>query len=126
MEERSRRRSARDRDPLAPRGIPSLLAFALRARAGTTTDFRGHEEAHRSHGDGESLASSEDPSRAVEAWDRAESHDDLALSAESSTRSGFPPAMGHLPAESPGHDRRNGLLRRADGPLPAALRLVRD
>jgi hypothetical protein len=29
MEERSRRRSAGDRDPLAPRGIPSLLAIHL-------------------------------------------------------------------------------------------------
>src|SRR5437867_12462514 len=115
MRARPRRRSARARDPLAPRGIPSLLAFDLRARTGATTDFRGHEEAHRSHGDRESLASSEDPSRAVEAWDRAESHDDLALSAESSTRSGFPPTMDHLPAESPRRDRRHGLLRRADG-----------
>ena len=34
MEERSDRRSAGDRDPLAPRGIPSLLAIDLKAGPG--------------------------------------------------------------------------------------------
>src|SRR5215468_6471693 len=46
MEVRSHRRSARDRDPLASRGIPPLLAFDLRARTGTATDLRRHREAH--------------------------------------------------------------------------------
>ena len=45
---------------------------------------------------------------------------------KSQTRSGYSPALAHLPAESPGRDRGNGLLRRADGPLPSSLRLVRD
>ena len=42
------------------------------------------------------------------------------------TRSGVAAALDHLPAQSPRRDRRDGLLRRADRPLPAALRLVRD
>ena len=36
------------------------------------------------------------------------------------------PALDHLPAKPQGPDRRDGFLRRAYRPLPAALRLVRD
>src|SRR4030095_10384451 len=120
------RRSTGNRDPLAPPRIPPLLAFDLRARTRATADLGGDQEAHRPDGKRESLAGPEDPSRAVEARDRGESCHDLALPPQDETGSGFPATLDHLPAQSPRRDRRHGLLRRSDGPLPSSLRLVRD
>jgi transposase InsO family protein len=61
MEKRPSSRSAGDRDPLAPRGVPPLLAIDLEAWAGPPSDHPGDEASHRTHGDRESLAGTEDP-----------------------------------------------------------------
>jgi len=66
MEKHPGDRPAGDRDPLAPRGIPSLLAFDLGPRTRATADRGRHGQAHHPNGHRESLAGAEDPSRAVQ------------------------------------------------------------
>ena len=71
--------SAGDRHPLAPQGLPRLLAMALEARPGSTSDFGGNEGPNRPNGEREWLASAEGPSRAIEAGDPPRTDDHLAV-----------------------------------------------
>ena len=117
-------RSAGDRDPLAPRGLPRLLAMDLKARARSATDTRGDQGLDLTDGDRERLACPKDPGGAVEAWDPPRLDDHRSVLARGRRRWGFASAVDDVPGESPRLDRRNGLLRRSDRPLHAALRVV--
>ena len=61
MEEGARDREARYGGPLAPRGLPPLLAVDLHAGSRATADLGGDEGSDPANGDRERLARTEDP-----------------------------------------------------------------
>jgi len=119
-------RSARDGGALAPDGLSALLAIHLQGRAWAASDLTGAAGSDPAHRQGERLASTEDPSRAREARPQRQPGDRISLSAEA--RAPGPPTatMDDLPSKPPRRDRRDGLPRRADRSIQAALRVVRD
>ena len=118
------RGSTRHRDSLASQGLSGLLAIDLEARPGSASDLRGDEVSDRPNGDGEWLASSEDPGRTVEAGNPPGPDHDFQVLAQGRPSRRSAAAMDDLPEKSPGLDRRDGLLRRPDGSLPTSVRLV--
>ena len=114
-------RQARDRDPLASRRVPPLLASPFPTRARAAARPAGSARADPPPCVREWLGGAEDPGRALEARVRRRLGDGLAISPEAATGSGPSPALEDVTPKPQGRHRGDRPLHCPRGELPGLL-----